>query len=680
MRTSHRVLLALCAALPLAAQEAGEDRQLEALLDTPVSSVSKRNESLLTAPQAVEVLAGDDLRAMGIYRLSDALRLLTSVNILELDSHVTHVGLRGVMQDGQPRTVQILVDGVPLYNAEFGAVDIDNLPVAMDLVDRIEVVRGPSSTLYGANAVAGVIAITTRTPLQGFKAGARLSVGENGVTRHAAHALWASGLFSVRAGYSGQSQGETNHVTHYVGDPATPPYIRDPAHGMSAFVRPQWQKDDTTVWLEYGRANKKTWSVAFPYERGETEIGQAGWRQRWSDRWTTEFTYSLTRQGNLTGPAPNIVAQVNDPGFYQEYRYVDYGHQQAALQVNWDPTEKVHLVLGADHRKYEAGEAPVLGFRERAKESASSGFANLDWNISKSFTLSAGVRAEDETIGGSRVSPRLAAIWSPTEKSSFRAGYYASTRSPQLSESRTSFSNAFGLVPFPDGIWNVAIGVFEVLPNEDLDPETIRSVEAGWRQAFGPVTVDLTVFRMKFKDLIVEEPVGQFPVFPACYPSCPAYYYIQARYENGGSATDEGVELAVTWQPVYGLTLGGNSTWLSYHHDETDAEQAYAPRAMAALWGRFNRDKFTAYAGVQRQSEQLIASLNVGGVPTYERRKAITQFHASLGYEFWKGLSLTAYAFNGAKEFTPQGAGGSTRSSTFRDARREAGFTLGWSR
>ena len=131
-RTSRLTLPALLlAAGPLVAQAPPPDTtelELFELLNTPVVGASKREQRLIDSPQAIEVLTGDEIRQMGIYRLQDALKLMTSVDLLESDLGYSVIGMRGVMQEGQPRTVQVLIDGVPLYTPQGGTYDINNLP------------------------------------------------------------------------------------------------------------------------------------------------------------------------------------------------------------------------------------------------------------------------------------------------------------------------------------------------------------------------------------------------------------------------------------------------------------------------------------------------------------------------------------------------------------------------
>jgi len=268
------ILAAGLSLVPLSAQapQPSLDDELLALLNTPVQGASKREQRLIDSPQAIELITGDELRQMGIYRLQDALKLMTSIDLLEADNGYSVVGLRGVMQEGQPRTIQVLIDGVPQYSSIGATIDISNLPVPIDLIDKIEVVRGPSSTLYGANAVTGVIAITTRHPGKGLTGSARVSRGDKSTTRGSLSLLLGDGQWGVSAGYQGYSMGASGFETHYLGRPtdlrsyrdlppspnvSDNPWVgSDAGHGSQAMARGQYTARDASVWVSAGRSDK----------------------------------------------------------------------------------------------------------------------------------------------------------------------------------------------------------------------------------------------------------------------------------------------------------------------------------------------------------------------------------------------------------------------------------------
>ncbi|GAC1420135.1 MAG: hypothetical protein NVSMB53_18970 [Gemmatimonadaceae bacterium] len=146
-----------------------------AQLGTVVVSASKVPRAASALSQAVTVLSGDDLRARGVTRVSDALREVPGASVGQSGSYgaVTSLFLRG----GESRYTKVLIDGVPV-NAPGGFFDFSHLTT--DNIDRIEIVRGPASVLYGADAVTGIVQIFTRRG----SAQSRASVGARGGTYH----------------------------------------------------------------------------------------------------------------------------------------------------------------------------------------------------------------------------------------------------------------------------------------------------------------------------------------------------------------------------------------------------------------------------------------------------------------------------------------------------------------
>src|SRR5205809_7306594 len=130
-----------------------------AKLGTVVVSASKVPRPAATLSQAVTVLSGDDLRARGVTRVSDALREVPGASLVQSGSYgaLTSLFLRG----GESRYTKVLIAGVAA-NAPGGSFDFSHLTT--DNIDRIEIVRGPASVLYGADAATGVVQIFTRRP------------------------------------------------------------------------------------------------------------------------------------------------------------------------------------------------------------------------------------------------------------------------------------------------------------------------------------------------------------------------------------------------------------------------------------------------------------------------------------------------------------------------------------
>jgi vitamin B12 transporter len=141
----------------LAVAANAQDTARTAVLDTVIVSATKGAPGQSRSPQPVNVISGEELRATGVTRLADALRRLPSVSVAANGSvgSVTSLFLRG----GESRYTKVLIDGVAV-NAVGGYFDFSHLTT--DNIDRIEVVRGPASVVYGADALSGVVQIFTR--------------------------------------------------------------------------------------------------------------------------------------------------------------------------------------------------------------------------------------------------------------------------------------------------------------------------------------------------------------------------------------------------------------------------------------------------------------------------------------------------------------------------------------
>jgi outer membrane receptor protein involved in Fe transport len=672
MILSRRLLtLIALGALPLAAQQVSDaEKELEALLNTPIQGASKREQRLIDSPQAIEVLTGDEIRAMGVFRLVDALKLMTSVDVLELNTHVTNITLRGAMQQGQPRTVQILIDGVPLYNAEIAAVDIDNLPLPVDLIDKVEVVRGPSSSLYGANAVVGVIAITTKRGKDGLHGQLRAFRGDTSTSRGSAAFDFGEGAIQLTGGYEGASTGVSHYHTVNLTDGSPVVLDEDSAHQRHSFVRGEWTYGKGSLWLSSGEDYKYSDAVSgpkqFPYQKFTTHTLSAGWANTWMESLRTELRWSHLNHQDAFGGSPYYSAIFADPAVASEYTWMNYTSDLLELQVNWDATKSLHIVGGADHRIYSSGKSSILGFPAEFNEAASGGFLNIDWNALDTLTFSAGARAENESIGGSRTSPRFAVVWNPSKSSSLRAGFYSSTRSPQLLESRVNFQNFF--IPPPPA----SIGIIKVLPNPALEPEKVTSTEIGYRHIFGAFTLDVTAFEMKFTKLI-----SQVQTSLQVIPVPPIRIISTNQYQNTGDAKDRGVEVAGVWRASSAISVGANVTWLDYKLEATDTTPTYTPSFKANAWIKGTIGAFSGHFSLQHVGGVDMEALPVAGpssVPV--ARDAYNQANANLAWEFLPGASVALYSRNLWRAYTDQGAGGPSRAPWVHPARRESGVSL----
>ncbi len=165
---------------------------IEQLMSVEVTSVSKRPERLSQTASPIQVITQDDIRRSGAASLADALRLASNLQVAQLDSRQWAISARGFNGTAANKLL-VLIDGRTVYTPLFSGVfwDVQEVPLAD--IDRIEVISGPGATLWGANAVNGVINVITKDAkdTQGFllSGGGGTEQHGFGTIRYGAHSL-----------------------------------------------------------------------------------------------------------------------------------------------------------------------------------------------------------------------------------------------------------------------------------------------------------------------------------------------------------------------------------------------------------------------------------------------------------------------------------------------------------
>ena len=179
-------LLPLLASWPALADPAAADiadMSIEELANIEITSVSKKPEPLAGAAASVFVITADDIRHAGATSLADVLRLAPNLLVAQVNSGGYAISARGMNGSisSAPNKLQVMVDGRSVYSPLFSGVFWEAQDLMLDDIERIEVISGPGGVLWGANAVNGVINISTRAARSSAGSLAVLAAGEQGV-------------------------------------------------------------------------------------------------------------------------------------------------------------------------------------------------------------------------------------------------------------------------------------------------------------------------------------------------------------------------------------------------------------------------------------------------------------------------------------------------------------------
>jgi vitamin B12 transporter len=513
----HRPLLLLLTAMPAIAAGAQSTADTTRLVPM-VTSATRTPLDIERVPATVTVLQGDDLRARGVTSLAEALRDVPGVAMAQSGSFgaTTSIFVRG----GQSTYTKVLLDGVPI-NMAGGGVDVGQL--TLDNVERVEVVRGPASVIWGSDAATGVINVITRRGAGAQRVEAMARAGTAG-----AREVEASASGSLQAGgYSvGLSRTATDGIYEFNSGYANT--------GATARVdvRPS-DRTDLAIGARY-----TDYATRYPTDYTGAVVDRNAVR--------TERRAALTveagrRVGDLTDLRVVVASATTDGGADDApdgparsawSASVDHVTRRGAeLRARVAPATGVTATVGihAEEQAQRSQSQSSSGFNSRfAANRVNRAAYGEVVALRGAATLTAGLRLDDNQRFGQFITSRLAMAWQPLGGTRLRASAGSAFREPSFFE---NFATGF------------------VRGNPSLDPEQVRSWEVAAHQQLldQRLGVGIVYFDQRFTDLIDYNGGAAAPA-----PS----------YTNIARASASGTEIEAAALPLASLRLSASATVL----------------------------------------------------------------------------------------------------------------------
>ncbi len=556
-------LLAAAAPWMLWAAEPPLLSEQEFLAELPVVlTASRLAQPQAEAPAAVTIVDRQMIQASGARNLSEVFRLVPGFQVGFENGHRHVVGYHG-LADEFSRRLQVLVDGRSVYLPSFGGVSWSDLPLALDDIERIEVIRGPNAVTYGANSFLAIINITTRHSAAERGGFVRATMGSNGIRDGVLRTVGSDGDVSYRltAGYQQDNgYGQRNDSRH----------IRFMNGRLDA--RPGAQ-DDLEFQFGYSEGPRGRGEAGsldnFPHDQEITSrFQQIRWRHRLDsgDEIAVQFYYNHHESDEqvLTLPIPAL------GGFQVPINYdIRSERYDAEVQHTVGLGESLRLVWGAGARLDLVEWPGFLGSTEPLDNRYYRLFASFEWRATPRLMLNAGAMVENSEMTGSDLSPRLAANYQFLPGHTLRAGVSSATRQPVLIEEK---GNARFCL-------NAACTLFdqEFYSSGNLAPERILASELGYLGRLAPtLTLDLRFFRDHVTRLISG--------FDGSYADSLDNEAIDFR--NGDKAMITGSELQFHWQPERNSRIVLGYANLRIESNDVDARYSKSvPRNGVSLLG-----------------------------------------------------------------------------------------------
>lgn len=512
-----RVLVLLsCASAALRAQAPGDTAVL-----APVTVTATRVPvDARATPAAVTVISGEELRARGIVRLSDALRQIPTASVVPSGSFGSQTSL--FLRGGESDYTKVLIDGVPI-NAAGGSIDLAHLTVAD--VERIEIVRGPASVLYGSDAMTGVIQIfTTRA-----RDRAGLDVTARGGTYGTRDATALATLARGRASFTAtanayDTDGVLSFNNQYRNRHVSASARFEPRDGMG--LRASLRHTDATYHFPTDFLGNAVDSNQ--YRREKRLVGSVDASGALSRILTAHLTLGVSA---LDGINDNQVDRPDDFAFHDESEAL-----RRVVDGRVDARVAPQVMVSAGTEWTAEDEKNTNNFDESRINRGY--YAQLIAGEGAPLLIALGARLEDNERFGTHTTARVSATYRVAPATRLRAAYGTAFKEPAFAE---VFTTAF------------------TRGNPSLDPELSRSVEFGVEQAFvaSGALVRLSWFDQRFRDRI------DFVPFP---PDSSTF----GTYANIGRANASGLEAELEWR-LRDLTVSGSYAYLGTRITRDDA-------------------------------------------------------------------------------------------------------------
>jgi iron complex outermembrane receptor protein len=616
--------------LPVAAQEATPsvtpqdigEASLEELANIQVYGASKRLQSTSDAPSSVTVVTADEIQKYGYRTLADILESTRGFYVT-YDRDYSFVGVRGFGRLGDSNNrILVLIDGHRINDNVFGEPYLGSeFLVDVDLIERVEIIRGPSSSLYGADAFFAVINVITRKAPQ--LKGLELSF-----------APASFGTFEGRATYAGQYRGIDMMLSGSFYNSQGPtlffPQFDSPATNYGITQNTDFEnfehilattsfhgftlqalfsaRDKGVPTAYYGGLFNNPGTQNYDYH----QYLDLSYRHSVGEKWNLTARTSYD-QARLQAPVAYATGLPNGSSTLDTYSFRG-GWSDSEVKLSGTLFKKHQVTLGTeiiDNLRQDQGDYTALGNIFVAQPGSSkiwAVYAQDEFAILHNLTLSAGVRYDHYSNFGGATSPRLGLIYHLFHPTTLKLLYGTAFRAPE----------PFELTPDYGAFFDA---------NTQLQPETIRSLEGVVEQAFGPhFSLSGSIFRNQIGNLIT---LGTNPADN------------QEEYFNSGKAVANGVEVEFDGHLASGLQGRASYSYVDAEQPVTQLILANSPQHLGKLnlsYPVIPKLVFASLDGQYTSSAQTLAGNTVSGF-------SVLNF-TLLGHTFGKHLDLSGSVYN----------------------------------
>lgn len=490
---------------------------IEELLNVEVSSVSRRNEKLGQAASAIQVITSEEIRRSGATSLPEALRLATNLQVAQVNSSQWSITARG-FNNVLANKLLVMIDGRTVYTPLYAGVFWDVQNVLLEDIERIEVISGPGGTLWGSNAVNGVINITTKNAKNTQGLLAEAAVGNE---FQSYGGLRYGGKFTDKLHYSAYITGfKRGSLKDLENKDAEDDWTM--AQGGLQF---NWEptKDNELTFQSnvYDTRPNPDGNPKAIKARGQNVLGRWVHRNRGNSDFSLQLYYDRTARDFRNG----FIETLNTYDVDAQHKFEINGSNE----IIWGLGVRImdHAVDNLELFRFEPEEKTLHLYSVFVQDKITVVKERLDLTI--------GIKAEHNRYTGMQYQPGIRLAFSYKSNQLLWAAVSRAVRIPARID-RDFFLNVTPEIPLISG-------------NNNFKSEELLSYELGWRLQFALANLSVSTFFNQYTNLRTAEPG-------------PAPLYIPITFGNGVEGDSYGVELSGTYEPADWLRINGGYTFL----------------------------------------------------------------------------------------------------------------------
>ncbi len=500
-------------------------------MNVQVTSVSKKEQKLAKTGAAIFVIAQEDIRHSGASTIPEVLRMVPGIDVAQIDANTTAISIRG-FNDRLANKVLVLIDGRTVYTPTTSGVYWDQQDVPLEDIERIEVIRGPGGTVWGANAVNGVINIITKSAKSTtgglITAGGGSQQTARGLAQYGAKA-GQEGAYRVFGDYS-----NTGSLTASDGSRAA-----DGWHMFHGGFRSDWDlspRDTLTVQGDLMRTGEgQTIAVVF--------ADALPLQSTFNDSVTADSGDILARWNHVSPNGSDTSLQI----YFDRYKRNDEGVTETLNTVDLDfhkhfaAGSRNDIVWGAGYRMTSDDHLPGYG-KTYVPLARTNGlfttFFQDEIRLTNTLWLTLGSKFEHNAYSGFEYEPSAQLVWTTTPRSTLWLS--AARAVVQISREESDLRVDLSTYPLPGGNF----GLVQVTGNPNLRPEELRDLEAGYRAQVSPrFALDIATFASFYRNSTTT--VEGVPFFTTSQG--PPHLVIPLIFSDIASAQTYGAEVFANW-------------------------------------------------------------------------------------------------------------------------------------